>query len=292
MAATPTATPAPAPASARRRLIGRVRRFDVTIAVSATVLLIGAVAAIVPSAITSVDPLLADPLASLQPPSWEHPAGTDLQGRDVFARVVHGARYSLVIGLGATGVSLLIGLVTGSAAAIGHRWADYLLSRTVDVVAAFPEVLLALMFIAFTRPGVPNLILALGVAGVPRYARLVRTQIVLTQTTGYVEQARTFGLSKGQNLRRHVLPNALGALPVVATIGLGTSIVGSSALSFLGLGPQPPTPEWGLMLAESSDYLRHAWWVGIYPGIALTLVVVAATALGRNLQRRYERRTR
>lgn len=285
-------TAASLPALSLPVLRRRVRRIDPTIVLCSVVLLVAAVAAVFPGVITSVDPLYADPAASLRPPGPEHPAGTDLQGRDVLARVVHGARYSLAIGLGATAMASVLGLVVGTVAAIGARWTDQVLSRAIDVIAAFPEVLLALLFITFTEPGVPNLIVALGIAGIPRYARLVRAQILLTQTTGYVEQARTFGLGTLRLLGRHVLPNALGALPVVATIGLGGAIVSSAALSFLGLGPQPPHPEWGLMLSESSDYLRHAWWMGVFPGAALTTVVVAATALGRNLQRRYERRTR
>ncbi|HEY0188874.1 MAG TPA: ABC transporter permease [Cellulomonas sp.] len=276
----------------RPAVLGRLRRVDWILVTSSAVLLIAVVAAVAPGLLTSVDPLLADPLATLQSPSAEHLAGTDLQGRDVFSRIVHGARYSLAIGAGATLLGLLLGLLVGAAAAVGPGWLDRLLSRTVDVIAAFPEVLLALVLITFTSRGVPNLILALGIAGIPRYSRLIRTQILQTQTTGYVGQAHTFGLGRVRTLTRHVLPNALGALPVVATIGLGGAIIGSSALSFLGLGPQQPSPEWGLMLSDSRDYLRHAWWTGVLPGLALTAVVIAATALGRRLQARYERRTR
>lgn len=276
------------PVPARRTGPGRS---NITIAVSGTVLALAAVTAIFPDLLAHTDPLFADPAASLASPSAIHWAGTDLQGRDVISRIIHGARYSLSIGLGATVLALAAGLLLGILAATAPRWADRALSRAVDILAAFPEVLLALLFIALTGPGVTNLIVAIGIAGIPKYARLVRTQILQTRQAGYVEQARTFGVTGVRSLLRHVLPNALGSLPIIATIGLGEAIVSSAALSFLGLGPQPPNPEWGLMISESRDYLRHAWWLGVFPGAAVTVVVIAATVLGRTLQARYERRS-
>lgn len=256
------------------------------------VLAITAVAVIAPQLLTSGDPLQANPLISHQPPSWAHPAGTDIQGRDVLVRIIYGARFSVLIGLGATILAVGLGLILGVVAGVAPTWIDKTVSRLVDVVAAFPEVLLALLMIAFTGRGTVNLILALGVAGLPKYARTIRANVRLAGTSGYVEQARTFGISRRRNLWRHVLPNALGAVPVIITIGFGGAIIGSSGLSFLGLGPQPPAAEWGLMLAESRAYLRQAWWSAVFPGVALTLVVIAATVLGRALQARYERRGR
>lgn len=250
------------------------------------------IAALAPQLLTSRDPLHADPLVTHVAPSADYWLGTDIQGRDIYTRVVYGARYSLLIGAGATAVALLLGVLLGVSAAVGPRWLDQAVVRFVDVVAAFPEVLLALLLITFTGRGTLNLVLALGIAGLPRYARLLRAQVSVAAGTGYVEQAKTFGITRNRNIFRHVLPNALGALPVIATIGLGGAIIGSSALSFLGLGPQPPAAEWGLMLSESRNYLRHAWWSGIFPGIALTTIVISATVIGRHLQTRYERRTR
>lgn len=266
-------------------------RSNLAIVASGIVLTLAGIAALFPGLVTHVDPLYADPTDSLAAPSGAHPAGTDLQGRDVLSRIIHGARYSLSIGLGATLLGLAAGLVLGVLAATGPRWLDYAVSRAVDILAAFPEVLLALLFIALTGPGVPNLIVAIGIAGIPKYARLVRTQILQTRQSGYVEQARTFGVTGFHSLLRHVLPNALGSLPIVATIAMGEAIISSAGLSFLGLGPRPPAPEWGLMISEGRDYLRHAWWLGVFPGAAITIVVIAATALGRTLQARYERRS-
>ncbi|MDR1635218.1 MAG: ABC transporter permease [Bifidobacteriaceae bacterium] len=180
----------------------------------------------------------------------------------------------------------------GLGSAVAPRWLQQVSDRLIDVLAAFPGLLLAMFLITFTGRGPDNLVLALGFGSLPAYARLIKANASVTLQSGYVEQAKTFGLSKARIVLRHVLPNALGALPIMVTIGLGGAIIGSSALSFLGLGPQPPAAEWGLLLAESRAYLRQAWWSAIYPGIALTAVVVASTVLGQSLQRRYERRDR
>ncbi|MER7283057.1 ABC transporter permease [Dactylosporangium sp. NPDC000244] len=247
-------------------------------------------AALAPRLLSGADPLAADPLAALQPPSAEHWFGTDQLGRDVFTRTVYGARYSLAIGAASTLLSLVAGGLAGLLAGLAPRWADEVLSRALDVLSAFPEVLLALLFIAFTEPGTPSLVLAIALAFAPRYGRIVRAQTLLVRRSGYVEQAVTFGLSRARLAWRHILPNVLGPLPILATIGLGTAIVNASALSFLGMGPQPPSPEWGAMLSESRNYLRVAWWSAILPGAALTVTVISLTALGRRLQRRFEGR--
>ncbi|MDR2374683.1 MAG: ABC transporter permease [Bifidobacteriaceae bacterium] len=259
--------------------------------VASLILALAAAAAAAPGLLTSGDPLFADPSQSNLPPSAEHLAGTDLQGRDIYTRIIYGARYSLLIGLGATVVAALAGTLLGAVAGLGPRAADQAISRIVDVICAFPGVLLALLLITFTGPGIWNLIAALGLGGLPTYARLLRSQVRLAATSGYVEQAKTYALGRWRVALRHVLPNALGPLPIVATIGFGGAIIGSSGLSFLGLGPQPPAAEWGLMVSESRNYLRNAWWTGVFPGLSITLVVIAATALGRYLQRRYERRS-
>lgn len=265
-------------------------RVDFAVLAGLLVVALAIIAALAPHWLTSVDPFAADPLAALQAPSSQHLAGTDALGRDLLARIIYGARYSLSIGLGATLVGLAAGALLGLTAGVGPRWLDAFVSRTVDVVASFPELLLALVLIAFTGPGVGNLILALGVAGIPKYARLVRSQVRQAAASGYVEQARTFGLGRIRLVWRHVLPNALGSVPIVATIGLGGAIIGAASLSFIGMGPQPPTPEWGSMLADSRSYLRVAWWVGVFPGLALVATIVSSTVLGRRLQARYERR--
>lgn len=285
-----SASTAPSSAAARRRRGGpRVPVLGWGGLAAALVLAVVLVAALAPTALIRLDPLAADPLAALAPPSAEHLAGTDSLGRDVLARIVHGARYSLVIGVAATALAAVGGILLGLLAGSGSRVLDTVVARAFDVLASFPEILLALVLIAFTGPGLGNLIVAIGVAGIPRFARVVRSQTQLVRTSGYVEQARTFGLGGARLALRHVLPNALGVVPVLATIGLGSAIIGAAGLSFLGLGPQPPAPEWGAMLAENRNYLRVAWWGAVFPGLAVVITVVSATVLGRAIQRHLER---
>jgi peptide/nickel transport system permease protein len=208
----------------------------------------------------------------------------------VFTRTVYGARYSLFIGAVSTLLSVLAGGLLGLLAGLAPRAVDEVISRALDVLSSFPEILLALLFIAFTEPGIPSLILAIALAFAPRYGRIVRAQTLLVRRAGYVEQAVTIGLSRARLAWRHIVPNVLGPLPILATIGLATAVVNASALSFLGLGPQPPSPEWGAMLSESRNYLRVAWWSAILPGATLTVTVIALTAVGRRLQARFEGR--
>ncbi|UWP85019.1 ABC transporter permease [Dactylosporangium fulvum] len=260
----------------------------VVVSAAFLVLVVAAVAA--PGLLTGTDPLAADPIGALRPPSADHWFGTDQLGRDVFTRVVYGARYSLSIGVASTLLSVVAGGLIGLVAGLSPRFVDEVLSRGLDVLSAFPEVLLALLFIAFTEPGTPSLVMAIALAFAPRYGRMVRAQTLLVRRAGYVEQAVTFGLSRWRLAARHILPNVLGPLPILATIGLGAAIINAAALSFLGMGPQPPSPEWGAMLSESRSYLRVAWWAAILPGVTLVLTVIALTSVGRRLQERFEGR--
>lgn len=245
-------------------------------------------AVVAPQWLVHSDPLLADPLNAQMPPSAQHWLGTDQLGRDLLTRVIYGSRYSLLISVAAMALAVLFGTLLGLAAALARGIVDELLSRAVDVISAFPDLLLALMLIAFTGPGTSNLIIALGVASVPRFARVVRAQTWRVMTSGYVEQARTFGLSRSTLILRHILPHAIAQVPALATLGLGTAIIGTAGLSFLGMGPQPPTAEWGLMLAEGRNYLRNAWWIAVWPGVFITLTVIAVNTLGRYWQARFE----
>lgn len=253
-------------------------------------LLLLATAVIAPGVLTHSDPLLADPVNAQLPPSAAHWLGTDQLGRDLLTRVIYGSRYSLLISVAAMALAVLFGTLLGLIAALARGVIDELLSRAVDVISAFPDLLLALMLIAFTGPGTNNLIIALGVASVPRFARVVRAQTYTVMTSGYVEQARTFGLSRFTLITRHILPHAIAQVPALATLGLGTAIIGTAGLSFLGMGPQPPTAEWGLMLAEGRNYLRNAWWIAVWPGVFITLTVIAVNTLGRHWQARFEGR--
>lgn len=250
-----------------------------------------AIAVIAPGVLTHSDPLLADPVNAQLPPSAAHWLGTDQLGRDLLTRVIYGSRYSLLISVAAMALAVVFGTLLGLLTALARGVIDELLSRAVDVISAFPDLLLALMLIAFTGPGTNNLIIALGVASVPRFARVVRAQTYTVMTSGYVEQARTFGLSRFTLITRHILPHAIAQVPALATLGLGTAIIGTAGLSFLGMGPQPPTAEWGLMLAEGRNYLRNAWWIAVWPGVFITLTVIAVNTLGRYWQARFEGRS-
>jgi peptide/nickel transport system permease protein len=252
--------------------------------------LLAATAALAPRLLAPGNPLQTDLMHNRLPPSVQHPFGTDRLGRDVYTRVVHGAQYSLLIGSASTMLALAIGVVLGLLAGVGHRTVNETISRLFDVVGSFPGTFLALVLIALTGTGTWNLILAIGIASVPRYGRVVRAEVLVVKESDYVKQAVLNTRSYAELVVRHVLPNALGALPVLAAIGLGVSILIAASLSFLGFGPQPPIPEWGAMLSDARGELRLAWWTLVFPGSAITLVVIASTVIGRVLQRRFERR--
>lgn len=260
------------------------------VVLSALFLGIVATATFSPQLVTGGNPLLADPIQSQLPPSAEHWFGTDHLGRDVFARVVYGARYSILIGVSAIAIAALAGSLLGLVAGLARGIVDEAISRFLDVVSSFPDLLLALVLISFTGPGTVNLILALGIASVPRFARVVRAQTFIIAKSGYVEQARTFGLGRYTLIIRHILPHAIAQVPILATIGLGSTIIQAAGLSFLGMGPQPPTPEWGAMLAEARNYLRVAWWIGVWPGLAITLTVISISVLGKRWQLAFDGR--
>ncbi|ABD12125.1 ABC-type dipeptide/oligopeptide/nickel transport system, permease component [Frankia casuarinae] len=228
---------------------------------------------------------------ALRGPSWAHWFGTDQLGRDVFARVVTGARHSLLLGAGATALGAGIGATVGLAAALGGRFADGLLMRLVDLLLAFPELLLALLVITIVGPGSVNAAVAIGIAAVPSYARVVRSRALVVRHAGFVDAGVALGLPRPVIMLRHIVPNTLGPLLVLATVGIGTAIISGSALSFLGLGTKPPAPEWGAMLADGRGVIDTAWWVVVFPGAAIAATVVAVTVLGRHARLRVEGRT-
>lgn len=273
-----------APVSARLRAVP----WGFVLASAVLVLLVLVVA--FPALFASHGPLDADPLRVFLPPGDGGLLGTDQLGRDVWSRVVYGARYSVLIAVAATLLGVVAGVVVGLAAGLGGRVTDEVATRGLDVVAAFPAILLAIVLVTIVGPGIPTVIVALGIAAVPRYARIVRAETHVVRRSGYVEQSVTFGLRRTTLVVRHVLPHAVVSVPILATIGIGTSILAASSLSFIGLGPKPPSPEWGAMLAEGRNYLQNAWWISAFPGLAIVVVVVAVSVVGRRLQRRFEHR--
>ncbi|QFZ19204.1 ABC transporter permease [Saccharothrix syringae] len=274
-----TALPVAAPPARRAS-----SRFAV-VAGGAAVALVAAVL-LFPTWFARYPPEATDVLNAFAPPGADHPFGTDQLGRDVFSRLVHGARVSVTIGLVATVIGVALGSVLGLVAAAGGRWADVLVMRLTDVWLAFPEILLALLVIALIGPGAANVAVAIGVAATPYYGRLVRGQALAVIRAEYVEAARVLGIGPVRTALRHVLPNIGGPVVVLASLGAGSAIVAAAGLSLLGLGPLPPTPEWGAMLAEGQGYLASAWWIAVFPGAAIVVVVLAVNALGRAAQSR------
>jgi peptide/nickel transport system permease protein len=245
-----------------------------------------------PRLFTSINPNDANVLQTLAPPSAAHWLGTDQNGRDVFARIVAGARPSLLIGVFSSGLALLAGTILGVLAAQGGRLANATVSRLLDVFLAIPGLLLVLLVIAVLGPGTRNAVIGLALMMTPGYARMVRGEVIRIRHAPYIEAAHGLGWRRWQVVVRHLAPNALGPATVLATIGVGAAIAAGASLSYLGLGPQEPTAEWGAMLAESTEYFSVAWWAAVFPGVALTLTVLSVTVVGQDLQRRLDGRTR
>jgi peptide/nickel transport system permease protein len=234
--------------------------------------------------ISARDPIRTAPREALQAPGARFVLGSDQFGRDVASRVLHGARVSLLVGVIsvsiAVGFGAPIGLVSGY---YGGRL-DALIMRVMDVMLAFPGILLALAIVSVLSPGLGNVMIAVGLSAVPGYARLVRATVLSAREHLYVEAARALGGRDGGILVRDILPNVVAPLIVTATLGLGGAILSAAALSFLGLGSQPPQPEWGRMLSEGRDYLREAWWISTFPGLGILLTVLAMNLVGDGLR--------
>jgi peptide/nickel transport system permease protein len=260
-----------------------LRRPSVAIAVAVLALL--AAMAAVPGAFGLPDPNGVHLGAAFTAPDGAHPFGTDRLGRDVLSRVVHGARTSLLIGLGATAIALGVGALIGVLAGFGHRFADGVLMRTIDVLASIPELLLALVTIVLLGTGATNVAAAVGIANIPSFARLVRSQVLVVRGAEFVDAARTLGRRPVWIAARHVLPNSLGPVLALAAITAGSAVVAGAGLSYLGFGPGPPSPEWGSMLVDGQRFLHEAPWVVAFPGLAIVTVVVSAGVLGRALRR-------
>ena len=242
------------------------------------------VAVFFPSLFTPYTPEQMDFSAILQPPDLRHWFGTDQLGRDVFTRVVYGTSLSLSIGVGATLIASAGGIVLGTLAGLAPRAVRQLLVRLLDIMLAFPDLLLALLAITVLGRGPENTLLAVGLAGIAGYARLVRAQVLQVRLSGYVQHAVALGEPPMVIILRHIVPNTLRPLLVLATVGIGYSILSASALSFLGLGVTPPTAEWGALLSEGRNFLDSAPWVSLLPASVVALSVIAITLLGRRVQ--------
>lgn len=234
----------------------------------------------------------ADPANKLQAPSWQHPFGTDELGRDIFSRVIYGTRISMGAGLVTVALSLLIGVPLGAVAGSMGRLADEGVMRTTDIFLSFPHLLLAIAIAAFLGPSLRNAIIACAISWWPWYTRLIRGQAISIRERQFVRAARAIGAPNRKIIFSHILPQCVGPIIVQASLDFGSVILTVSALSFLGLGAQSPTPEWGLMISTSRGYFLEAWWYIIFPGLAIISTVLAFNLLGDGLREILDPRTR
>ena len=248
-----------------------------------------ALAAIAPGVLAADDPTAQNFAAALQSPSLTHWFGTDEAGRDLYSRIVHGTRESLLIGIGAAGIALMAALVLGSIAALADRVTASIVNRIIEVAFAFPSLLLALLLVSILGPSPWTQVVAVGVSTAPGYARMVRGQILSAKNAGYVEAARALGHGWWRILGRHVLPNAIRPLVAVFTMAIGQSIVWASGLSFLGLGVAPPSSEWGALLDAGRASILQAPWLTFIPGLVILVLALTATTIGTHIQNSLEK---
>jgi peptide/nickel transport system permease protein len=265
-----------------RDFLRRIRRswgarVGVIILITITICAFGA------PAFAPFDPVALGP-DTLAPPSAAHWFGTDFGGRDIFSRVLFGARNSLLVGMVAVGIAAFVGVTTGLVAGYYGGWLDMLLMRTIDVMLAFPGILLALAIVSMLGPGLFNLMIAVGISAIPAYARITRGSVLSAREELYVSAARSIGVGNRRILLVHILPNIFAPILVAATLGIGTAMLAAAALSFIGLGDQPSTPEWGQMLSEGRQYLRGQPWIATFPGVAIMVSVLSMNLLGDGLR--------
>ena len=261
----------------------RLMRNPVAVAGGIVVILLIAISLLAP-AIVPYDPMIQDLANSLAPPSASHLAGTDVHGRDVFSRILWGTGISLRIGFLGMLLGCLVGVALGLISGYYGGWLDTTIMRLLDVQLAFPGLLLALCIIAIIGPGLENVIIAVGIFSIPIFARVTRGQVLTLQQQDYVLAARMVGAQDGRIIIYHMLPNALAPILVIATLRIATAILTAASLSFLGLGAQPPIPEWGAMLSDGRQYLTIAPHVATFPGLAILITVLSFNLLGDGLR--------
>jgi peptide/nickel transport system permease protein/dipeptide transport system permease protein len=210
--------------------------------------------------------------------------GTDDLGRDMLSRLLYGARISMIIGVISVGISLVFGVIIGVISAYFGGIVDKVIMRLIDIMLAFPYILLTIVIVAVLGPSLVNAMIAIGISQIPSYARIVRASVLAEKENDYVLAERALGASDVELMFKSILPNCFAPVSVQATLGIGTAILESAALSFLGLGAQPPTPEWGLMIASSKEFVTSAWWIVTFPGIATLLAVLGFNLLGDGLR--------
>lgn len=234
--------------------------------------------------ISPFDPNAIDLGNVLAPPSHSHPFGTDQLGRDVLSRMIGGAGISLKVGFVATGIAIVIGAILGAVAGYYGRWVDAVIMRFVDIMLCFPSFFLILAVIAFLEPSIWNIMIVIGFTGWMGITRLVRADFISLKERDFVQAARGIGAGDFRIIFRHILPNAMSSVLVAATLGVAGAILTESALSFLGIGVQPPTPSWGNILTAGKDNIDIAWWLSLYPGLAILITVMGYNLLGEGIR--------
>ena len=277
--------PSGAAATPRSRTTQVARRFrrNRKAVLGAVLLGMVAAAALLAPLVNPYAPTQPSPEEAFAGPGSRHWMGTDEIGRDLFSRVLAGARISLAVGLAASALTLGGGVVFGLVSGYRGGWTDTVIMRGVDVMLAVPTLLFALAIAAALGSALSNVVLAVGVASIPRFTRFVRGCVLSARENVYVEAARAGGCSEARVALRHILPNIYGPALILGTLNVGVAILTAATLSFLGMGAQPPTPEWGLILAQGRDYLQNAWWISTFPGVAIALTVLAVNLVGDGL---------
>lgn len=277
----------------RSRSLRRLVRNRLAILGLAFIVLV-VMAALLAPFIASYDPLQMNFDELLAPPSRTHLMGTDVLGRDIFSRVIYGSRYALVIGLAVVTLQMVFGAMLGLVAGYFGGPIDSLIMRLVDIIWSIPALVLALALAGAFGGGIPVMILAIAVTGWGQFTRLVRGQVLSLRELEYVSAARAIGASSWRIIFSHILPNSLGPVIVYGTLEMPAAILWSASLSFLGVGAQPPTPEWGAMIAEGRAFISYAWWISTFPGIAIMIVALGFNFVGDGLRDaldpRFERR--
>jgi peptide/nickel transport system permease protein len=247
-------------------------------------MLVFLLAALLAPLLAPYDPLGQNIVAGLRPPSADHLFGTDKLGRDIFSRILYGARISLFVGVAVVLLSSVVGTLLGVVAGYVGGWADEILMRITDIFFAFPSLILAMAIAGALGPSLPNALIAISAATWPVYARLLRGQVLALKEREFVLAARTVGVPEWLIIVRHLLPNMLAPLLVQGSFDMGGAITAVAGLSFIGFGAQPPTPEWGVMISEARTYMATAWWMGTFPALAIMLVVGSFNLLGDGLR--------
>jgi peptide/nickel transport system permease protein len=274
------------PSPAIRPGLGALRRLTRNTGASLGALLLLALIAVAVLApvLAPRDPVKMSPSDGLRPPGRPFWFGTDQFGRDMLSRVIWGARISLRVGVVAVLISVGGGVPLGLAAGYYGGWLDMAVMRLIDLMLAFPGILLALVIVTILGPGLGNVMLAVGIYGIPSYARVVRGSVLVVRGQPFVEAAQAVGCPSARVVARHLLPNVVAPIIVLSSLNVAGAILTSAALSFLGLGAQPPTPEWGALLNAGRDWVRDAWWLTTFPGLAIMITVLAINMLGDGLR--------